>query len=161
MKNLEDLTSRDLEECPVWEFVHEEESGGKGIFVRPVRDLPISHAQLRLIGTKVAFHNGASCWALLGNIDLTNLHATKHFLSLSLERDGRWFHLARYHDSDYATRGPESLAKFLGRSTDDIFPISYDVSAVARGLPEVISGRVAAEMDEKLSESELISLALS
>jgi hypothetical protein len=160
VKKLEDLTIHDLEECPVWKFVQEEEVSGNFIFVRPICELPISDARQHIIGSKVIFNCGASCWALLGNLDLRNARSTRHFLTVSFNCDGNWFDLARYHDVDYSRRGPEQLAGFLGRSISDIFPITYDISASAHGLPEVVRGTIPAKINDKLSRGELIALSL-
>lgn len=160
MKRLPDLSIRDLEKNPVWEFVHEEETDGAAISARPVMESPISHAQNRFIGTIVTLNNGSRYWATLGNIDLNNCKSTHHFLLISFVREGKWFNLARYHDFDYATRGPQGLADFLGLSIENVFPISYDISALAVGLPEVVAGRIPVETTEKLLQTELIALAL-
>lgn len=160
MKNVDELTILDFEQCPVWEFVPDEETEGSAIFGRPIMDLPITNAQNRFVGTKVTLNNGNRCWATIGNIDLGNRRSTHHFLTISLVQDGKWFHLARYHDFDYSTRGPDHLAKFLGLPIDGVFPISYDLSGLAVGFPEIIRGKIPVEIHDKLSKSDLIHLAL-
>jgi hypothetical protein len=160
VKNHADLSIRDLEEHPVWEFVNEEKTVGRALFVKPVPELPISHAGSRFISTLVSLNNGSRHRATLANLDLNNWKSTHHFLMISFVRDGRWFHLSRYFDFDYATNGPKQLAEFFGLSIDEVFPISYDVSGLAIGLPEVIVGSVPAEISDKLSRSEIIALAV-
>jgi len=46
---------------------------------------------------------------------------TEHFLTLSIESGGKWFHLARYHDFNRAEHGPEALAHCLGLRVDGAF----------------------------------------
>ena len=52
------------------------------------------------------------------------------------------FHLARYFDPDYESRGPDELPDFLGLSVSDVFPIAYDLRSVAKGDAEVLVGAV-------------------
>jgi hypothetical protein len=94
------------------------------IWVRSVTVLPVSKVTGKIVGTPVLLASGREVWALIGNVDSTNPRLTEHFLTLSIEREGKWFHLARYHDCDYAERGPDALAQFLGVPVTDIFPIS-------------------------------------
>jgi hypothetical protein len=161
MKPFDSITVQDLRASPVWEFVHEELTEGNSQFVQPVTDLPVSELALRVVGTEVVLQIGATRWAILGNICLRNLRSTEQFLTVSIEKDGEWFSLARYHDSDAARSGPLQLAGFLGLSVSDVFPISYDISSVAVGLPEVTCGKILAEPKERLSLQELIKLSLS
>ena len=96
----------------------------------------------------------------LGNIDLDSARSTQHFLTLSVERGRRWFHLARYHDVDRAREGPLALAHFLELTPAEVFPISYDVSVHVVGDVNVTRGSILAEPVERLSSSELIALAV-
>jgi hypothetical protein len=86
--------------------------------------------------------------------------ATKHFLTVSLERDGAWFDLARYFDVDYDRRGPRQLAEFLGLAITDVFPITYDLSDIAVGSLDTLKGCISQEPDGRLSEDDLIELTL-
>jgi hypothetical protein len=96
----------------------------------------------------------------LGNVDSENARLNQHFLTISIERDGRWFHLARYHDRDYDSRGPQALAGFLGLKVDEIFPIAFDLRPVARGSPDALTGVVSKEPSERLSRAQIIALAV-
>ena len=157
MKSLSDLTVRDLAEFPVWEFV----AGADGSFyVEPVERLPVTDLRNRVVGTTVLLRSGELCWAILGNIDLRNKRCTEHFLTLSVEKGSRWFDLARYHDVDYARRGPEQLGRFLGLPLSSIFPIEYDISGVASAHPGLLKGSVPLEPGEVLPQDKLIQLAL-
>lgn len=75
-------------------------------------------------------------------------------------KDSRWFELARYHDADFERRSPAELAKFIGLPVSDIFPIKYDISDVAVGDPAVLKGTVRAEPEERLTQDQIIDLAL-
>jgi hypothetical protein len=94
----------------------------------------------KLFGTKVTFANGQQRWAMIGNLDDTKPELTKHFATLSIRLERTWFHLARYHDFDHDERDPTVLAKLLGMSVDDIFPITYDIRELAIGDPAVPRG---------------------
>jgi hypothetical protein len=128
--------------------------------VQPVEKLPVESLDSRLIGVQVRLANGSQVWALIGNFDVTNPRATQHFLTLSFDRSGKWFHLARYHESGFPAEGPEALARFLGLGVDDVFPISVDVRRYVRGDPAALTPVVLKEPQEKLTDAELTALAL-
>jgi hypothetical protein len=113
-----------------------------------------------IVGTEVRLANGNRVWALVGNVDTTNARLTEHFLTLSVERNGRWFALARYHDFDHTERGPEALANFLDLGIDEVFPIAFDLRAYAQGDGEALCGIVRREPRERLSHAEIIAMAV-
>lgn len=157
-KTAESLTIRDLETHPVWEYVNEDAAGETA--VRSVRSLPARTLDGRLAGTRVRLVNGTSLWALIGNVDVRDARLTEHFLTLSLLWHGRWLTLARYHDFDYADRGPEALASSLGLDVDEVFPITYDLTGIAEGDPTAITGAIPKEPRERLTKAEIIALAV-
>lgn len=157
-KPVELLTVSDLAAAPVWKYVNSDRSSET--LVRAVKAVPVKQLDGKIIGAEVRLANGTLVWALVGNIDPRNPRLTEHFLTLSIEREGKWFDLARYHDSDAIDRGPEALSYFLGLPVDDIFPISYDVRAYAKGDPASLKGRVHKAPRERLSREELIALAV-
>jgi hypothetical protein len=158
VKRVDALSSADLELNPVWQYVNRDEAGE--ILVRPVKQVPVSSVSGKLIGTRVRLANGTEPWALIGNVSDNNPRMTEHFVTMSIERDGKWFHLARYHDMDYAERGPNALAQFLGLSVDDLFPITFDLRRYAKGDDAALTGTVRKEPREKLSRAELIGMAV-
>jgi hypothetical protein len=105
-----------------------------------------------LWGTLITLSNGPRVWAMISNIDTASETLTEQFMTLSVENDGNWFHLARYHDFDYAQRGPEQLAQFR---VDDVFPITYDVRSHVLGDPKVLCGVIRKEHIRTLSAAEL------
>lgn len=135
-----------------------DESGA--LLVRPLTRLPLRDFSGKVTGTFVPLANGSQVRALVGNLDLTNARWTQHFLTLSLETGGAWFHLARYHDSDFSDRGPQALAAFLRLDLNDVFPISYDIRSLVRDPLGVGAGTIVADPPERLSRSELIALAI-
>ena len=84
----------------------------------------------------------------------------EHFVTLSIERNGHWFGLARYHDADYRQRGPSALARFLGLSVGDVFPISYNVREHVKGEFAALAGKVMKRPFEQLTRDELITMAV-
>ena len=157
-KHIADLTVADREAHGVWSFARGQR--GDETRLRPVARVPVSDLRGKLVATRVVLANGHRPWALVGNIDVTNVRLTKHFVTASVEHEGRWFHLARYHDIDYAERGPRALAAHLGLQVEEVFPIAYDVSGSLRGGVESTVGRILAEPDERLSRTEIIALAV-
>jgi hypothetical protein len=156
IKPAESLTVADFKAHPVWEFLNDDEIGET--MARPVEKLPVETLDDRIVGTPVRLANGLEVWGLFGNFDVKNPRATQHFLALSIERGGEWFHLARYHDVDVATRGPEALARVLGLGVDDIFPITVDVRRYVRGNPAALIAIVLKEPQERLTRAELFAL---
>ena len=153
------LSVEDIKANSVWEFTGVQE-GSDETWVRPVATLPAKSLNGRLVAARVRFANGSFAWALIGNIDTSNPPSTEHFLSLSVERDGSWFNLARYFDHDYQERGPAALASFLGSKVDDIFPIHFDLRHCAIGDAGSLIGSVQKEPKERLTRAELLRMAI-
>lgn len=97
---------------------------------------------------------------MIGNVDTTNAQLTEHFLTLSVFREGRQMTLSRYHDFDYAENGPDALARFLKLALNEIFPIRYDIRALAHGDPAALQGQINKEPRERLSRAEILALAI-
>jgi hypothetical protein len=152
IKPAESLTVSDFQGHPVWEFLYDDEIGET--MVRPVEKLPVESLDDKVIGAQVRLANDSLVWASFGNFDVTNPRATQHFLDISIERNGEWFHLARYFDVDFAAHSPEALARFLGLHIDDVFPITVDVRRYVRGDPAVLTAIVLKEPQERLTREE-------
>src|SRR5262245_18919500 len=125
VKAVDSLTPVDFEGHRVWEY--RRGRGGVDTYVRQVKRTPVTNLTGRRVATRQDLANGDRRWALVGNVDPTNPRLNKHFVTISIEDSGRWFHLARYHDHDYAARGPSQLARFLRLSQEAVFPIRYDL----------------------------------
>ncbi len=158
-KPIESIQSIDLQKSPVWEFVNRDRLGET--VVRPIKRIPVRGLTGRVAGTKVSLSNGQKVWALLGNIVADNPKLTEHFITLSVEYNGKWFTLARYHDIDYSEHGPVELAKFLGLAVGDVFPVSYDITAFCKGNAEALRGLIHKEPKKKLTWAEIIALSVS
>src|SRR5450756_442436 len=158
IKPVESLTVADFKAHPMWEYLNDDEIGET--MVQPVKMIPVETLDNRLLGTQVRLANGLQVWALIGNVDVTNPRATQHFLTLSIERSGKWFFLARYHDVGFTAHGPEALARFLGLGVDDVFPITVDVRRFVRGGPAALAAIVLKEPQERLTSAELNAMAV-
>ena len=156
-KSVLSLQVSDLEKHPVWQFVTDE---GDETAARPVNRLPVSSLMSRIVGTRVRLAKGSSVWAIIGNLDTKNAQKNEHFVLLSIERKGKWFQLERYFDSKYREHGPEALARFLGLSVDEVFPISYDVRKYAKGEANALAGTVPRKPRVRLTKAELVALAV-
>ncbi len=157
-KRIEALQVGDLKSHPIWEYVDDEHS--RDVLVRPSTSIPATTLRNRVVATQVRLASGQVAWALIGNVDSFNPKATEHFITLSVEKEGQWFVLARYHDWDIVDRGPEALARFLGLPMDDVFPIRYDISELAVGDPKSLRGAIASEPRERLTQAEILALAI-
>jgi len=158
LKQIETLTVKDLEAHPVWEYVNDDQLGETS--VRPLKQIPVRNLTGKEVGTQVRLANGNTVWALIGNVDDNNARMNEHFLTISLERHGKWFFLSRYFDVDYSENGPEALARFLGLDVDEVFPISYDITRYADGNRASLVGSILKEPREKLTRAQLIALAV-
>jgi hypothetical protein len=158
VKPVEALTVVDLKVAPIWEYTNRDGPGET--MVRAVNEFPVRNLSDKLIGAPVRLANGTEMWALIGNVDSRNTRLTEHSLTLSIERGGEWFFLARYHDFDYARRGPDALSQFLGLTVDEIFPISFDLRRYAEGDESALRATVEKEPREKLTRAEIIAMAV-
>jgi hypothetical protein len=155
------LTPDDLARFPVWEY----DNGGEAVpgrdetWVLPVTALPVSSLSGRVVGVALQL-GGRKEVGLLGNLDLSNPQAAQEFTTLSVWRDGTWFHLARYFDYDRDQHGPAKLAAFLGLSIAEVFPVRYDLSGIAVGHPKVVRGCIDAEPAVRLTASQRMALIL-
>ena len=156
IKPAESLTVADFEAHPVWEFLNEDEIGET--MARPVEKLPVETLDNRVIGAQVRLANRSRVWASFGNFDVTNPRATQHFLDISIDRSGEWFHLARYFDVGFSAHSPEELARFLGLHIDDVFPITVDVRRYVQGDPAALTPIVLKEPQEKLTREAIDAL---
>jgi hypothetical protein len=156
IKPVEALTVADLQAHPVWEYLNDVDIGYTTM--RPVEKLPVKSLDNRLVGAQVRLANGSRVWALIGNFNVTSPRDTEHFLTLSIERGGKWFYLARYHDIGFPAEGPEALARFLSLHVDDVFPITVDVRRYVHGDPKALIAIVLKEPREKLTYEERMAL---
>lgn len=157
-KSSSNLSVSDLIDHPIWEYKNTESDGEDETAIVPVEEIPVDDLSNRLIGLKVTLSSGAQNWAILGNLSLKDSMNNRHFLTVSLERDGKWFDLARYHDADFSLRGPAQAAMFLNLPVSSIFPIAYDIRKICRGIPALLTGSIPSEVSEKLSSKELMDL---
>ena len=148
----------DLEQHPVWKVILDDDSVDVSVF--PVQTLPVIKLDSRFVGTRVRLANEQVAWAMLFNVDLTDLRKTEHLVQLRIEHNGRWFRLARYWDVDAESNGPNALAELLGIPVDEVFPIHYALTGVARGLASVIKGQVPKEPRERLPRDEVITMCV-
>jgi len=146
---------------PVWEFISEPEPHQDETWVYPVPVLPVHSLANRLVASSIHLANGQTELAFLGNVDLKNPTNMAHFLTVSIVRPtGERFHLARYFDIGYSESGPGGLAEFLALPTEQVFPLQFDITAVAVGHAQSLRGTVPLEPTVRLSRAQRIALAL-
>jgi hypothetical protein len=154
---LHSLSPLELLAASVWEF----DRACDGVAVRPVRPLPVSHLEGRLVATHVTLANGDRVATLLGNLSVARPELNQHFATLTFFRArAERFELARYHDPGRETHGPAALARFLGLPLPSVFPVTYNLAGAVDGPASAMSGKITAEPVVQLSRSELIELAL-
>lgn len=153
------LGAADFDACPVWEFVEQPDEHEDETWVTPVHPIPVDDLSGRIVGTLAMLADGSVIRAVLANVDLQ--HSTRHaeFMTISVEKNGQWFFLARYHDHNFDVSGPDALARFLDRKVDQVFPISYEISrVVSGGMVSAVRGCIPAKPLESLSDSERMKL---
>jgi hypothetical protein len=148
----------DLEEHAVWESILDDDADEVSVF--PVTQLPVSDLTGKVVGTRVRLANGNLVWATILNLDSKNARMNEHFVVLRIEKNGQWFWLSRYWDVEYSRNGPEALSRFLGLSTEEVFPISYDVRDYSEGDPTALVGSLPKEPRERLPKDEIIRMAV-
>jgi hypothetical protein len=158
IKTIESLTVADLRATAIWKYGNIDSAGET--IILPVRAASVKSLTGKVVGTTAVLANGASVWALIGNIDVDNPRFTFHFLTISIESNGKWFSLARYHDHDHPIRGPDALARFLGLKVDDVFPITLDIRRFVAGNLSSLTFRVEKEPNEKFTRAEIIAMAV-
>jgi len=151
-----------FEAFSVWEFdlANETKPGRDETWVKPVWLYPVSHLDNRIVGTHLTLANGQTKFGVLSNVVLQDARRTAQFLLVQFMEGQEWFPLERYFDVAYDQHGPTALAEFLDLPLDQIFPLSYDISSVARGLPEVVRGTIPIKPKEILSDEERMKLIL-
>jgi hypothetical protein len=159
MKRVEDITIDDfLTISPIWTFSSSNTSGD--MLLKPITRRHVKSFDNSIILAKAILHCGNEIDATIGNIDSENNRITNHFAILSVWKNEAWFHLARYHDSDYHARGPKQLAKHLELSLSEVFPIKWTAIPKIYSRPEQINGVIKETPDEILTREELIQLAV-
>ena len=93
-KPIASLQISDLEKHPLWQFAIDDEAGDTA--VQSLKRLPVSTLAGKIVG-----RHGPVCQRRISgggtvcNLDARNPEMNEHFLTLSIERNRRWFHLQR------------------------------------------------------------------
>jgi hypothetical protein len=156
-KLIEDMTKSDFTAYPVWVFINDDEEGRMAL--KPVKKMPAKNLDGKIVGCQVQFANGTSHTAMLGEIDVDNPKRTEQFITLSVEKDGKWFQLSRYFDHDFRKNGPDGLAGFMGLKTDEVFPVSYDIRKFTGGKADALRGTFSEVPPVIMARQERMDLA--
>lgn len=152
---VDQLRVADLERWPVWRFVT---AKGDETCVVPSKAAPVKSLGGYVVATQVRLRDGTLKWALIGNASRTSRELNEHLLTISIEHQGKWMTLARYHDVGVEAFGPAGLAEFLGNSIDGVFPIRFDIRKVVGGVCPALEGEINKEPMRRLGRDELIRL---
>ena len=152
-KPCDELTISDLKRNPVWQFdLHNEwRSGRDETWVKPVKRLPVSDLSNRVIGTEAWTVCGKPLFFVMGNIFLDDPKKTEQSLWMkALKGHSERFFLQLSRSSGAKSNAAEVFAGMLGLEVHEVFPIEYDISALAIGLESVTKGRISKERVEKV-----------
>lgn len=150
-----------LERHPVWEFLNEDEHPKGDTAMRPVTRLPVTDLGGTVFGTTVTLADGTRCPAMIGDLDVRSKKYRHHFRSLTIFAKGKRFHLAKYFQAWYETKGPDGLARFLGKRKKDVFPIAYDLSALVKGPKDVVRGTFEVKVSDPIPRAKLMDIIIT
>lgn len=156
--DIDDLSVEDLNDFPVWRVKSNSRTGDSELV--PVRRLPCKNLDRCIVGVQVMLADGSTTYGILGNVHTNDRERTEVFVTIAIEKNGEWFHLARYFDCDFNNSGPSELGKFLGKKLTEIFPIRYDLQVFSKGDPSALSGVIPIAPKKRLSEDEIMDMAL-
>lgn len=148
----------DFEKYPVWKNDLSNETADGELSYIPVESLPVDSLKSKVVGARVKLANRTELWLRLSGIRLIDARYTEHHLSISIEKNGKWFALQRYYDPGYHRANPDALAAFSGMKVDDVFRITYDIRPyVVVGSPAA-TGTIFKEPREELSKDDICKL---
>lgn len=150
-----------LERHPVWEFLNDDEHPKGDTAMRPVTRLPIPDLDGKVFGTTVTLADRTRYPAMIGDLDVRSKKYRHHFRSLTIFAKGKRFHLAKYFQLWYETKGPDAFARFLGKRTKDVFPIAYDLSGLVKGPEDVVRGTFAAKVSNPIPRAKLMDIIIA
>lgn len=128
--------------------------------IAPVESLPPKTMQSIVVGTEVQLADGCRKWAILQNLSLAGQKVNDHLLNITLDVDGSWFPLARYHDPWNETYGTKKLAELLDRKLDEIFPIKYDFRREIKSDNQAFVGEVKLKPNTVFTSDQIMQLVL-
>ena len=157
-KCFHDLTALDVLAQPIWRFTND--NPNDDFEIEPVDKSSFAELSGLIVASQVEFADSTKHLALHQSVSLAGQKVNDHFLSLTIERGGYWFPLARYHDVSIENYGPTQLAEFIGKSVKEVFPIVYDLREVLGADSSLLVGIVREAPISPLTDAELISLSL-
>jgi hypothetical protein len=152
---LRKLTLSLVRQTPIW---HSTPSKDGDLWVKPELRSQLSSLKNCLIATDTTMADGSCITALIENIHVENLNLTKHYLQAHFRIDGRWWCMARYHDLDYDQKGASGLAMRLGKSIEQVFPLTYDIQEFCTVESEALCGAISANPINRLTRKEIMRM---
>ncbi len=149
---------RILAQQPVWEFINEDDHPLGETAMQPVKKLPTKKFDGCIFGTNVVFADGTRIPASISDLNFGGPSYRHHFRSLTIFAHGKRFHLAKYFQIWFEKEGPDALARFLKKKTDDVFPITYDISHLVIGPKDVIRGQFFAKEENPIPGDKIMRL---
>ena len=157
VKRVWDISVDDLSKYPVWNQLDFDEQGE--MLVSPEIALPTILSWRMLVAIQVELASSEKIWALMGNISPAGEDAFENLIKISFRLGEKWFHLARHFDPEYPRLGPEALARAVGLSLSDVFPIRYDIRPYFIDAPHYFSGALQIHPRTKLTREQMRQLA--
>ncbi len=153
--HLTKLSEKDLQESPVWIGV---DSDQDETAIRPAKAAPRS-VEGKIVASTFTLKNGSVVPGVMFNLS-DDASLNQHLASAAFLLAGKWFFLARYHDSDVKRSGPVALAARLGLPLDQVFPIQYELTHLFKPPTVAQRGEILAEPRKRLTRAQIIALAV-
>ena len=124
---LDELNPNELGHIWLLEYVPSKDGR---LWVKPIKTNETKKFSGRIAGCEVTLADGTQNSAFIEGIDIETPKFSKHHRTLILWIPASgWFQLAKYYSNDElkAICGDEVLCNVLGKSLDEVFPISFDL----------------------------------
>jgi hypothetical protein len=138
-KSPSELRIEDVRAYPVWQYCVADNEDGIGLL--PVTEKgPLQSLDERIVATQVCLANGTFIWGVLFGLDSYASTFSENDTGLVLFLDDSRAELGRAWERHLPGKSREELAAHLGLPTEDVFPITFDVSSAVLGNSSALSG---------------------
>lgn len=152
-KSIAKLTADDVAAVPVWKHKAADRllPGEDESWVESVAALPVDDAFDHYFATQVKLADGSMETCIIGKTEPLHPELNEEeqlFFFCRGARQHLWSNHSHWLKPEASN--PVALAAFLGKSIEEVFPFSYDLSSVLRGDPLVLRRTVKPIVVEKV-----------
>ena len=155
---LNEITATELLTAPAWSYTPSKDGR---VWLKPVGSKRLRTFNNRMVTCQFHTPSGEAIWGLVEGIHPDLPLFSKHWRKAYLLRsDGKWFELARYHDYNWSTKGPERCAYFFRSTVHAMFPLRFDISHLSATASSSLVGVFESDPKDRLPRAEIIALAV-